>query len=203
LFGVLFRVLDFPALYRLSQWMLAPGMEQHLDRLFTGLGDTRDPLPWLDIGCGPDSRVPVPAGGLFGADISPGYVAALSGSECRGVVADSQRLPFPGRCFGAVWSVGLFHHLPDGHVQDAIAEMMRVCTTGGVILICDGVLPKRWWRRPLAHIIRRADRGRFMRSQARLEGMLPAGVEWRTERQTCAWIGLEMLLCIGRPYPER
>jgi hypothetical protein len=87
--------------------------------------------------------------------------------------------------------------LPDEIVRQAMSEMVRVCKQDGQVVICDGVYPTRWWTRPLPWVIRYADRGRYMRTQSELEELLPSGLNWRVERQTCAWNGLEMLLCVG------
>jgi SAM-dependent methyltransferase len=194
----MYRILEYPFVFRLSQSILAPGMERHFDRLLPKIRDSRDNRPWLDIGCGPTSRVQIPGGGLFGADISHSYVSELSKTDCIGCVSDSRSLPFPENHFGAVWSIGLFHHLPDAVVTEAISEMVRVCQKDGDVIICDGVYPVQWWRRPIPYFIRLADRGRFMRKQAAFEKLLPEGLNWSVERQTCAWNGLEMLLCVGR-----
>jgi hypothetical protein len=77
-----------------------------------------------------------------------------------------------------------------------LAERIRVCAPSGEVIIVDAVLPRSAWRRLQAQVIRRADRGRFMRRQDELEGLFPQGFEWRIQRRTYTWNGLEML--IGR-----
>ena len=195
----IYGVLNVPAAYRLSQMLLAPGTGRYFERALSALCDLSDGRQWLDVGCGPEPRIPAPAGGLVALDLSERYVKALDGERTRPCVGDAARLPFRAGSFGAVWSVGLLHHLPDPLAAAAVAEMTRVCAGDGVIRIFDAVLPEPWWARPHAYGLRRADRGRFMRTQAQLAGLLPATAAWRVERETYTLTGLELLLCTGRP----
>jgi SAM-dependent methyltransferase len=197
-----YRILNFPAVYRVAQAALAPGAEGYFQRVLGSLCDLGDGRQWLDVGCGPDARIPAPAGGLVALDLSERYVRALDGVRMRRCVGDAALLPFGSGRFGAVWSIGLLHHLPDSLAAAATAEMARVCAQDGVVRIFDAVLPEPWWARPHAHWVRRADRGRFMRTQAQLAGLLPATAEWRIRRETYTLTGLELLLCTGRPRPD-
>lgn len=89
----------------------------------------------------------------------------------------------------------MFHHLPDDLMQQALDEMRRVCRANGHVLVVDAVLPVRAWQRPLAYAIRRADRGRFVRSQAALESLLPERSQWSVERVPYSRTGLEIVIC--------
>ena len=89
----------------------------------------------------------------------------------------------------------MFHHLPDGLMKQALDEMRRVCRGNGHVLVVDAVLPVRAWQRPLAYAIRRADRGRFVRSQAALESLLPERPQWSVERVPYSRTGLEIVIC--------
>ncbi len=135
----------------------------------------------LDVGCGPFSRL---AGlgfdSVTGADVSPAYVAALEKTGVKGVVSSADQLPFPDASFRTVWNIGLLHHLPDEVMQGAIREMLRVSGTQGHVVVIDAVMPRSAFLRPFAWITRKLDRGRFMRTQAQLEGLIRAcGGEWR------------------------
>lgn len=129
----------------------------------------------------------------------PSYVVGLDRQRVRACVGDATQLPYPGACFGAVWSIGLLHHLSDAAVRAALDEMVRVTAPGGRIHILDAVLPDPAWRRPLALAIRRLDRGRFMRRQPDWEALLPATVRWRTGRETYTATGLELIVATGVP----
>jgi hypothetical protein len=47
------------------------------------------------------------------------------------------------------------------------------------------------WRRPLAWLFRRLDRGRFMRHQASLDAVIESAGAWRRERVTYSFTGME------------
>ena len=102
-------------------------------------------------------------------------------------------LPFADMTFDVVWSIGMLHHLPDDDAQQAIQEMLRVCRTDGHVVILDAVLPQISWKRPLAALIRRFDRGNFMRHEYQLISLIKEQEEWTKRRYTYAATGLEML----------
>ena len=89
-----YGILEIPAIYSLSQVILAPGTARFVERLFFDLADLTDQRPWLDVGCGPAPYVPIPAGGLIAIDLSPRYVTTFRDSECIGVVGSATELPF-------------------------------------------------------------------------------------------------------------
>lgn len=186
-------------MYRLAQGLLAPGGDREVAALLGRLAGAAPPdRPWLDIGCGPRSLVPVPAAGVVALDRAPAYVAAVTRQGHAACVGDATRLPFPDGRFGAAWTIGLLHHLDDRAVRATLAEMARVVGAGGQVHVIDAVLPWQAWRRPLAYAVRRLDRGRFMRREAALQALLPAGLAWRLERRTYTASGLELLACSAR-----
>jgi SAM-dependent methyltransferase len=69
-------------------------------------------------------------------DIKPGSVTAGSGTPALFSVADGRKLPFPDQCFTKVYCSGVIHMLPsreDG--MRMIDEMIRVCASGGQVLV--------------------------------------------------------------------
>lgn len=197
----LHRLLEWPPVYRLATLLLAPGSESRLNALIVRsakeIGISGDAL---DVGCGPFSRL---AGQGFasvtGADVSPVYVAALEKSGVRGVVSSADALPFPDGSFRTVWNIGLLHHLPDEVMQGAVRQMLRVAGPQGHVVVIDAVMPRVALLRPLAWITRKLDRGRFMRTQAQLEGLIKGcGGDWDFQRETYALNGLECLVATGR-----
>lgn len=116
----------------------------------------------------------------------------------QAVQGSGAQLPFAQESFSGVWSIGLFHHLPDATAHDVLAEAIRVCRPGGYIAILDAVLPHSRWRRPLASVIRALDRGEFMRSEEKLKSLLPFFDKWKITRLTYAATGLEMLSFVFR-----
>ena len=131
-------------------------------------------------------------------DINAAYVTALHKETFNGVVGDATSLPFPNESFCVVSSVGLLHHLPDEPAKCVLNEMLRIIQPYGRIIVLDAVLPKVWWRRPYAYLIRRFDRGRHMRTEFDLRHLLPNGADWHIDRQTYTFNGLELLICDGQ-----
>jgi SAM-dependent methyltransferase len=197
---LLYRILDRPSVYRLQEALLAPGARARITRI---LAETVGGLPpqalLLDVGCGPSSWLFRLGLHPIGVDLSPAYLREYVREGRHGVAASADALPFRPGCFDGVWSIGLLHHLPDEVARKAVGEMMRVCRPEGRVVVFDAVLPEHVWRRPLAHLIRRLDRGRFMRSEPELRGLLSDSSVWRCERLTYAATGLEGLLCSWGP----
>ena len=174
------------ALYRFSTAVLAPGGARDIaSRIESRPGRA------LDVGCGPDS--PLWSVGMkpFGVDIALDRARAFGPA----VVASAAALPFADGAFASVWSFGLLHHLPDDRARAALREMRRVTGAGGATVILDAVLPRRGWRRPLAWLLRRLDRGRWMRCQEALQALFDSPAAWRFERFTYARTGLEGVIC--------
>ena len=194
---MIYRLLGFPAVYRLSQRVLAPGAAAARRRLIDRQWDDAPPgSRVLDVGCGPRSLLPDSGATRFGIDLALPYLRVFRRGGGRGTLASADRLPFAGGGFDSVWSFGLLHHLPDTVAAAAVAEMVRVCRAGGRVVIFDAVYPRRWWSRPLAHAIRRLDRGGFVRPQAAHQDLFPDRPAWTFERSTFAYTGLELVLAV-------
>lgn len=193
----LYRLLEHPLAYRLSQLVFAPGAERLLARR---LGRLARQLPIsgrvLDVGCGPASWLGKVGGQPLGLDLSFPYSLAFKNAGGIALTGSATALPLADSSCAGVWSIGLLHHLPEDAARQAIQEMLRVCEEGGYVAVLDAVLPVSPWRRPVAHLIRKLDRGRFMRSQAELVSLLPEGAGWETSRFTYTLNGLEILCCV-------
>jgi SAM-dependent methyltransferase len=198
---LLYQLLDHPAIYRLSQFVFAPGAERllarHLEKLTQQLSITGR---ILDVGCGPTSWLRKVGGHPVGLDISLPYSVAYQKGGGTAVTGSAVGLPFASSSFDGVWSIGVFHHLPDSMVRQALEEMIRVCAPGGHVVVLDAVLPQSWFR-PIASLVRRMDRGKFMRSQAALEALLLDRPSWSVSRFTYTVNGLEMLCCVYHASP--
>ena len=192
----IFRVLDLPRIYRLSQALLAPGAEKGITKK---IAECMATLPAahriLDVGCGPSSWLWRAGLHPVGLDLSPKYTAAFGQNQEPAVNGSACELPMRDDCLDAVWSIGLLHHLPDEMARRAVSEMLRVCRPGGYVAVFDAVLPQPAWKRPIAYALRKADRGRYMRRQDHLISLLPADRSWTFERFEYASTGLELLGC--------
>lgn len=190
------QLLDKPHLYNLSINVLAPGFEKvFVDNIRALRAQFSESQTVLDIGCGPTSWLWQVGARPIGLDLTYSYCKAFHEKIEPAVMGSASVLPFPSKSFEEVWSIGMFHHLPDTLAQQALDEMLRVCRVDGHVLIFDAVLPVRAWQRPLAYALRRADRGRFVRSQAAFEGLLPQRSHWSVERITYSRTGLEIVIC--------
>jgi SAM-dependent methyltransferase len=150
----------------------------------------------LDVGCGPFSLLRRLGLEPLGLDRCEAHARSFRAAGSEACVGAASALPFAAKSFDAVVSLGLLHHLHDDEARLALGEMRRVARPRGTILVFDAVLPEPAWRRPLAWLIRRGDRGRFMRNEAELAALLASIGEWRSERFTYAGTGLEGLLCV-------
>ena len=194
--NILYRLLEHPFLYKISQFILGPGAEKKLQQQIGQLiGQCPPGNRVLDVGCGPSSWLFSTNIKPVGLDISWNYAAAFSSGGRQCVVGSATHLPFPDEYFDSVWCIGLLHHLSDGQARQTITEMHRVCRPGGYIIIQDAVLPENVRRRLIAALIRRLDRGRNMRNQEQIAALLPDGGKWHIRRYTYTLNGLEMLEC--------
>ncbi len=190
------HLLEQPWLYHLSQLLMAPGADRAIKQRFRRLLAQLPPARRvLDVGCGPLSRLWQVGLQPVGLDLSFIYTVAYrkAGSE-PAVTGSAALLPFANGSFGGVWSIGLLHHLPNGVARQAVGEMLRVCYSGGYVVIFDAVLPEPAWQRPIAHLARRMDRGKFMRREETLVKDILLPDDFVVERFTYTLNGLEAIL---------
>lgn len=182
--------LDTPLFYRLTQRVLAPGAKDYiLNKLYPLLPTAAHAGRLLDVGCGPVSTLRRMVAGAVALDLNPSY-ALPSVTRGPNIVATACRLPFADNAFDLVWSGGLLHHLNEGDVRAALAEMQRVTRRGGRVVVFDAVLPTSAWQSPMAYAIRKVGRGNHMRSEAALRELLPDS-RWKCERIVYSRTGLE------------
>ena len=101
---------------------------------------------WLDVGCGTGALLAVIREQrkdvqLFGIDLSEEMIKvarAKLGEKADLRVSDSERLPFEDRKFDLITCTFSFHHYP--HPVEALIEMKRVLSQGGVLIIADPLL---------------------------------------------------------------
>jgi ubiquinone/menaquinone biosynthesis C-methylase UbiE len=193
----LYRLLDLPPVYKLSQFLLAPGANMVISRkihwLFMRLSP-QDKI--LDVGCGPSSWLFRENLKPVGVDLSAAYIKKYRQAGAEGVVSSSEHLPFPDHMFGSVWSIGLLHHLSTSQAKKTVQEMVRVCRKNGTVIILDAVLPQQPLVKPLAYLLRKLDRGRFVRSETEIIKLLPHPAKWQQERFTYSWLGHELMLLV-------
>jgi SAM-dependent methyltransferase len=124
---------------------------------------------------------------------------AVAGGR-TGLVADGRRLPFSDRSFRIVYSEAVLHHVDDAGSTQLVRDMLRVCRPDGRVVVMDSVWPRSIFRF-VPWLLRRADRGRHVRTEEQLLAVLAAagGEIVSAPRITYSWIGLECLLVHLRP----
>jgi SAM-dependent methyltransferase len=189
------RILERPAVYRLAQRVLAPGVAE-LDRAYDELfRESRGRV--LDVGSGPRADTPLPVGLIVGVDVNHAYVSQYTGrvdgerADCvkLGVVASGAALPFLDGSFDESRCAAVLHHLPDELAQETIREMARVVRPGGRIIIFDTVWPPSFAAAPFAWLLCRYDRGEWMRSPERVERLARQAFDgaWQAHTVVYSW----------------
>ena len=147
---------------------------------------------WLDVGCGPRSRIAhLLSGTLFGVDFAEDRLREAQRESVLCVCASATALPFAAGNFDGVVCFGLLHHLNEADADAALAEMSRVTRSGGTILLHDNVSTRSALRRPLAALLRAIDRGCCIREEAALRRLLSRRGFSVEPRVTYSWTGLE------------
>jgi len=195
----LYKILDSPIVYRISQAVFAPGAHDLVARQIRALyGKLPQGGLLLDAGCGRWSWLATLGLHPIGLDLSPAYVRQYTDRGELGVVGSVAELPFPPDTFDGVWCLLMLHHLPDPVVAASIQEFMRVCKPGGYVVVVDAVWPRSNLRRPWAAMVRALDRGRFSRRQDGFEALFPNRERWSVRRRNSSYAGSEMLFCWTR-----
>ncbi len=206
----LYRLLDFPFIYSLSQKLLVPGAGLLLKKKYKQLFDESKGLI-LDVGCGPALTTPHPNGAVIGIDMNIYYIRSYLMSHgklnfCRkmsdfityGVVSSSEALPFEDDAFEESRCVGLLHHLSHASALLTIKEMIRCTHQDGRIVVFDNVWPRQPCFRPLAWLSRKLDRGKWVRTEEDLLELVSNACvgNYQYKRFTYSYTGLEALSVI-------
>jgi SAM-dependent methyltransferase len=194
-----FNFLEDPRLYRLVQFLAAPGAEKALHReLLRERGERVRPLRALDVGCGPRSMLEQFGIEPVGVDASPSYVQAFAARGRTAIAGSADALPVVDGVFDEVWSFGLFHHLPDDMARQTVAEMIRATRPGGWTIVFDAVLPRPTILKLLPYFLRRMDRGRHVRTERDNRLLFPESDGWSMRRFRYTYTGLEGVVCSRR-----
>jgi SAM-dependent methyltransferase len=214
----IYRILEIPWVYSLSQAVLAPG-QRWLDQKFFAKIYTEPKELSLDVGCGPRVLRPVGGGKVVGVDLNPEYVARYTGGwvdtdlevvHARGsqrtrfgFACSADSLPFRDGLFDEVRCERLLHHLTDRQAADAVREMERCLRPGGRIVLMDIVFPRRAWRRPVAWTMLKLDRGEWVRREEELRRLVAGACpgDWSATRYTCNYLGVEALALLFHKAP--
>ncbi len=176
-----FNFLEDPRLYKIVQFIAAPGAAKALIRqLLRQRGDRIRPGRVLDVGCGPVSLLEQLQIDPVGVDASPSYTQAFVGRGRTAIVGTADALPFRDGVFDEVWSFGL---------------MIRATREGGWTTVFDAVLPSPTILNWLPYFLRRMDRGRHVRSETDNRLLFPERDGWSMRRFRYTYTGLEGVVC--------
>ncbi len=92
----------------------------------------------------------------------------------------AEELVFPAKRFNFIISTSFFHHLDDKQTAAVIREMRRVLKPGGMAVVIDGVYPESRYNL-LGRLLRRLDRGRYVRSKEDLRKVFAADFRIKKE----------------------
>lgn len=192
-------LLDIPIIYNFTQKFFAPGANK---KIIYEINSIIKKLPhaenYLDVGCGPKSVLWNIGIKPIGLDVSTKYINEFNKiSNNLGIIGRSDSIPLGNESFDSIWSFGLFHHLSDKIVKCSLKEMLRVCKNKGHFIIFDAVLPKSYINRPIAWLIRKADRGRYMRNEKELLFLISNKYNIVFQKRiSYSYTGLEALIII-------
>jgi SAM-dependent methyltransferase len=193
----IYQVLEIPAVYRLAQTVLAPGMGGIVTgRISEALSKLQKPVKVLDVGCGPSSWLWQLGIKPIGLDFCHAYTRKFRAAGNHSITASAAALPFLAEAFDLVFSYGLIHHLPDELARQTIAEIVRTTRQGGTAILFDPVLPRMPLVRPQAWALCKLDRGRFIRAQRDYEESILVDASWQTRRFTHSYLGTEGILSV-------
>ena len=194
-----YRLLELPWVYNLSQAVLAPGAQKgivgHVKTMLSGLPSAPR---MLDVGSGPVSWLWRVGLNPVGLDSSKDYLVRFNRHGGKSVAGSTVALPFEEGSFDAVWCFFTLHHMPDDAARRAISEMQRVCRPGGYVAVCDAIMPRSVWNRPVPWALRRLDRGGHVRPQRDMESLLSQPAAWDCTRVEYSWLRYEALFCLYR-----
>lgn len=148
---------------------------------------------------------------MVGVDVNESYLRQYTGGfvdrdpqvvfsppssrKCLGFLAPAEHLPFADDSFDEARATGFLHHLSDENAIAAIREMHRCLRKGGRLIVLEDVWPLRARTRPIAWLIRRLDRGKYMRTEERLLALFQEACpgSWECRRFTYTLVGHELL----------
>lgn len=159
-----------PKIYAFVQ-LFAGGKEKNfttiLDHMNLAAGETV-----LDVGCGTGEAALYFDEGYTGIDPSEDYLEfARKKHGDRFSKFDGEKIDFPDESFNYIFIANVFHHISNEVANKLMAEMKRVCKTGGRIYIADPIWPTNKWN-IIGALIFALDLGKFQRSSQELKALV-------------------------------
>lgn len=168
-------LLRAPWVYRTTQAVLATPIVRRFNQILASKGVTQDvSLNVLDVGCGPGDYSAWYLGRYTGLDLSKEYIheASQKMPDRTFVVADATTFELTPSSFDVAVSIGLYHHLSDDMTVRSIERVLSHLKEGCDFHVFDAVLPRRFWVNPAGFVLRKMDRGRFVRTREQYRQLL-------------------------------
>jgi ubiquinone/menaquinone biosynthesis C-methylase UbiE len=137
----------------------------------------------LDVGCGTGALAARLAGAgyeVVGLDPSEGMLGVLEErtSRVRAVRGSGASIPFPDGSFDLVLSVAVMHHIAAANdVRRTLAEMVRVTSPGGRVLVWDHNPRNPYWRLLMARVPQDTGEERLIGVRELVTGLIDAGAD--------------------------
>jgi SAM-dependent methyltransferase len=137
----------------------------------------------LDVGCGTGAlaaRLSAAGYEMTGVDPSGGMLDVLRSRapEVRAVKGSGRSLPFPDDSFDLVLSVAVMHHVAAAEdVRRTLAEMVRVASPSGRILVWDHNPRNPYWKLLMARVPQDTGAERLIPEAELVQGLRAAGAE--------------------------
>jgi SAM-dependent methyltransferase len=174
------NILSIPIFYRFLQFCLANPMLMKMKGYLDDKQIISNPnLTILDVGCGPGDYSQWYAGIYTGIDISEQYIESASSKYLNAsfIVCDATDYDLTqggSKSWDVAVSIGLYHHLPDDDVLKSIKVTLNHLKPQGKFYIFDAILPITFMANPLGYVLRKLDRGKFVRSYEEYQRFLNA-----------------------------
>jgi ubiquinone/menaquinone biosynthesis C-methylase UbiE len=137
----------------------------------------------LDVGCGTGALAARLAGvgyEVVGLDPSEGMLRVLEErtSRVRAVRGSGASIPFPDGSFDLVLSVAVMHHIAAAaDVRRTLAEMVRVTSPGGRVLVWDHNPRNPYWRLLMARVPQDTGEERLIGVRELVAGLVDGGAD--------------------------
>lgn len=170
---ILYKALENPAIYDLTQKLL--GGDRVYRKLRDAIAERLKDISYnkvLDVGCGTGLFRDCFKGNYTGIDVNGEYIKkAQKTKEGVFIEGDATNLPFQDGSFDLIFTLGVLHHLNSEQCEKMLREMLRVCKTGGHILIMDGLVPSN--RLNIAgYVLAKLDRGSYKLEMSAFKKMI-------------------------------
>ncbi len=178
--SVIGYLMEKPLFYRLVQSTLADRGHEVIKEYLSGHLPKKG-SKILDQGCGTGDYSLFCKGEYTGLDNNPKDIE-FAQKKYHGIFVSgsAEKMPFKNNYFDAVFSVGLYHHLTDSQAKKAFKEALRVTKNGGRVITVDAMLPENKLNIP-GLILRKLDRGKFVRQYKETLELLPLGKRYTYE----------------------